>query len=309
MSLETPVAFFIFKRPETTQQVFDVIKKIKPKKLLVIADGPKTYEERVKCQQARSIIEEVDWNCEIYKNYSQINLGCRQRVSSGIDWVFSKVEEAIILEDDCLPSESFFQFCSILLEKYRYDERIMMISGNNYPYAKLSDEASYCFSKYTLIWGWATWKRAWKYYDVSLKDWDDLSIQPVIKAMCNTSSEIKFRLQRFREVKTGKIDTWDSQWLYTCWSQNGLAILPKYNLVSNIGFGKNATNTKIDHKLSNLPINDIYNIKHPKFVFRNEQNDSNIFDYWFNGKYLKKQEQLHIKLKNNIKENIKKIFK
>ena len=164
MSLSTPVAFIIFNRPDTTEIVFETIRQAKPSKLLVVADGPRTDRsgEVEKCTATRAVIERVDWECEVITNYSDVNLGCKRRVSGGIDWIFSQVEEAIILEDDCLPAPSFFQFCQTMLERYRYDDRISMIGGSNYQQENSRTSDSYFFTKYAHIWGWATWRRAWK---------------------------------------------------------------------------------------------------------------------------------------------------
>ncbi len=177
--LTTPVAFIIFKRPDTTRKVFEEIRRAKPPKLLVIADGPRPniVGEAEKCAAARAIIDSVDWECEVLKNYSDENLGCKQRVSSGLDWVFDNVEEAIILEDDCLPHPTFFRFCEELLEKYRGDERIMTIGGTNLLKNWKSDIQSYHCSNYFNCWGWATWKRVWKHYDVDMKLWGNLEIR------------------------------------------------------------------------------------------------------------------------------------
>lgn len=151
MGLKTPIAFLIFNRPDTTEKVFCEIAKAKPQKLLVVADGPRSGKagEAEKCEQARRIISSVDWECEVLTNYSAVNLGCKRRVSSGLDWVFETVEEAIVLEDDCLPSPSFFPFCEELLARYRQDDRIMQVSGSNY--IDTGTEESYLFSKYGIF--------------------------------------------------------------------------------------------------------------------------------------------------------------
>lgn len=156
--LTTPVAFIIFNRPDTTEKVFAEIAKAKPPKLLVIGDGPRVSRqgEAEKVAAARSIIQCVDWDCEVQTNFSDVNLGCKRRVSSGIDWVFEQVEEAIILEDDCLPDPTFFRFCEELLARYRHDQRIGMISGDNFQFGSRRNDDSYYFSKYVHIWGWAT---------------------------------------------------------------------------------------------------------------------------------------------------------
>ena len=192
--LKTPVAFIIFKRPEETQRVFAEIRKVKPPKLLVVADGPrpdKPGEDR-QCAAARAIIEQVDWECEVLQNYADRNLGCRLRVSSGLDWVFDTVEEAIIIEDDCLPHPTFFRFAEELLERYRDDSRIMSISGQNVQFGRKRTDYSYYFSRYNHCWSWASWRRAWQYYDVEMKIWPKIRDSSFLKNILVDSRAINY---------------------------------------------------------------------------------------------------------------------
>jgi hypothetical protein len=169
--MDIAVALIIFNRTDTTKKVFEVLRQVKPAKLLVIADAPRhNYPDDIeKCAATRQIIEQVDWNCQVIKNYSEKNLGNKLRISTGLNWVFEQVEQAIILEDDCLPHPSFLPFCEDLLDKYQDDQRIMTRSGNNFQFGRKRTEYSYYFSRYTLIWGWATWRRAWQHYDAEMK--------------------------------------------------------------------------------------------------------------------------------------------
>ncbi|MCL1470568.1 glycosyltransferase family 2 protein [Argonema antarcticum] len=288
MSISTPIAFFIFNRPALTEIVFEAIAKAKPKKLLIVADGPRFPEEDEKCQKARAaVIDKIDWECEVLTNFSEKNRGCKYRVSSGLDWVFSEVEEAIILEDDCLPDPSFFGFCETMLNRYRNDERVMMISGDNFQLGNSRTEYSYYFSKYTHIWGWASWRRAWQHYDVEMKSWPEYKKLDFIYSVCEDPVEQKYWTDIFDLVFDGGIDTWDYQWLYTCWCQNGLTIIPNCNLISNIGFGNDGTHTCYDSPWAQLPINDISEIKHPPFIFRHREADSYTFEYLFGGKNIR----------------------
>jgi hypothetical protein len=289
MSLQTPVAFIIFNRPDVTDRVFRTIRQAKPKKLLVIADGPRLDRpnEAEKCAAARAVIDRVDWDCEVLTNYSAINLGCKRRVSSGIDWVFSQVEEAIILEDDCLPAPSFFQFCEALLEKYRHDERIMMISGDNFLSQDKQLENSYYFSKYPHIWGWATWRRAWQHYDVEMSSWQEFRDRGLLKFICNDPVESEYWLKIFNDVANDRIDTWDYQWVYTCWQQSGMSIVPSVNLISNIGFGDDATHTVGTSPWAEMKVGNIQNIRHPSFVLNDLDADTYDFDNVFGGKALR----------------------
>jgi len=244
--MKTAVAFIIFKRPDTTEKVFEAIRQAKPQKLLVIADGPRADRpgEAEKCEATRAIIERVDWECEVIKNYSDVNMGCGLRVSTGISWVFQQVEEAIILEDDCLPDATFFIFCENMLEKYRHDQRIMMISGTNYLGEWKSHTQSYHFSYYGGIWGWASWARAWKYYDYEMKLWAESEVQERIRDIFANEEQYKSRKEIYSQMYNKKIDTWDYQWSFARLLQSGLSIVPSVNLISNLGFGDDATHTK-----------------------------------------------------------------
>jgi hypothetical protein len=266
--VKTPVALIIFKRPDTTERVFEVIRQAKPAKLLVVADGPRTDRpgESEKCTAARAIIECVDWDCEILKNYSDVNMGCKQRVSSGLDWVFNTVEEAIILEDDCVPDLTFFRFCEELLEKYRDDERIMTICGTNIQSEWKSDIQSYHFSYYGSVWGWASWRRAWKHYDVDMKLWKETEVKSRIRDILCSEEQYHIRKERFDNMYFGKVDSWDAQWLFTCLIQSGLSIVPSVNLISNIGFGKDGTHTInwTGHQVANISLHSMsFPLKEP----------------------------------------------
>ncbi|MEA5618346.1 glycosyltransferase family 2 protein [Cronbergia sp. UHCC 0137] len=275
--MKTPVAFIIFNRPDTTKRVFEAIRQAKPPKLLIIADGSRTDRpgESEKCAIARAVIDGVDWECEVLKNYSDVNLGCKIRVSSGLDWVFSEVEEAIILEDDCLPHPSFFPFCEELLEKYRNDSRIMQICGSNLLKNQLNIDDSYYFSKYGPIWGWASWRRAWQYYDVDMKLWTEIRNEKFYLDFCLSKEEASRRLDIYDRLKAKKIDTWDYQWGFAKMINSGLSIIPNLNLISNIGFNENATHvTDKNSPLANLPVYSVkFPLKYPSFVLRNIRAD------------------------------------
>ena len=278
MNLETPVVFIIFKRPEPTQIVFEAIRKAKPKQLFIIADGPRDAAEAEKCEETRAIACNVDWDCEVQTHFSETNLGCGLRISSGLDWVFSQVEEAIILEEDCLPTPSFFPFCQTLLERYRHDPRIMLISGNNFNFKKMPH--SYFFSRYVLIWGRATWRRAWKHYDFGIKTWPQVKNTDVFKGLFKYRNERAFWTGIFDSLFSKNIDTWDYQWQYACFLQNGLSVIPNVNLVSNIGFGADATNTTCKAEESpraNIPTHDIQEIVHPPLIAVDAKADRSIF--------------------------------
>ncbi|MBE9037027.1 glycosyltransferase family 2 protein [aff. Roholtiella sp. LEGE 12411] len=275
--MKTPVVFIIFKRPNTTRKVFEAIRQAKPPKLFVIADGPRPNlsGEAEDCEATRAIIKQVDWNCEVLTNYSDVNLGCRLRVSSGLDWVFSQVEEAIILEDDCLPHPTFFQFCDELLHQYRDDNRVMVVTGNNFQYGRVRNQDSYYFSRYNHCWGWATWGRAWQHYDHQMKLWPKIRDEDWLEDILLDLSAVKFWQNIFQYTYEKKINSWAYAWTFSCWIQNGLSIIPNVNLVSNIGYSLEATHTVNNYKdFANMPVLPIdFPLQHPQFIIRNSQAD------------------------------------
>ena len=285
--LKTPVAFIIFKRPAETERVFAEIRKVKPPKLLIVADGPRTnkLEEERDCEQAREIAERVDWDCEVLKNYADVNLGCRRRVSSGIDWVFDRVEEAIIIEDDCLPDPTFFRFAEELLDRYRDDRRIMSISGQNVQFGRKRTDCSYYFSRYNHCWSWASWRRAWKHYDLDMKLWPEIRDGNFLVDVLGDPQAVKVWTNTFQLCYEGKIDTWDFQWAFASFIQSGLNILSNVNLASNIGHGSGGTHTAdVNSPYNNIATESIaFPMKHPPFVIRDAQADNftqnTLYDY------------------------------
>jgi hypothetical protein len=266
-ALQTPVAFFVFNRPATTRRVFEAISRARPAKLLLIADGPREKRdgEAEACRQVRGIVARVDWPCEVFLDFSETNLGCQERMISGLNWVFSLVEEAIILEDDCLPDLSFFSFCQELLERYRGDSRIAYISGDNFVGQFIKTTDSYYFSRIGGIWGWATWKSEWRRYDRHLVDWPQLRAERILDEIFDEPRAVEFWTQIFDAMheKRGP-NTWDYQWLYTGLKNNSLTIVPSTNLVSNIGFGKDATHTTEADPRFMLPATSMeFPLRHP----------------------------------------------
>jgi hypothetical protein len=283
-SCKAAVAFLIFNRPETTKRVFAEIAKAKPRKLFVVADGPRRNQpgEDERCEATRKVLSKIDWECELLADYADTNMGCRDRISSGIDWVFSEVEEAIFLEDDCLPHPTFFRFCDELLEKYRNDERIMAISGDNFQFGKKTTDYSYYFSRFTHIWGWASWRRAWSHYDVNMSRWPAVREGRWLADLLENRRETKYWTEVFDLVHQRKIGTWDYQWLFACWLQSALCVLPNVNLVSNIGFGADATHTAGAGKVADLPTEEIvFPLKHPPTMIRDCTADEKTADIFF----------------------------
>jgi len=240
----TPVVFIVFNRADTTAKVFEVIRKMQPEKLYVIADGPRSEEEKTRTKATRKVIENIDWPCTVVRIYSEVNLGCRQRVISGLNEVFSQTEEAIILEDDCLPDPSFFTFCETLLNRYRKDVSVMHIGGNNFQFGRVVGDGDYYFSSYAHIWGWATWRRAWQQFQPKLKDIKAFK-EGSLMAYCNgEEDQMTYWKNILETIERPGYTAWSYHWLFTVWQHSGKAIIPNKNLVCNIGFEGSFTHTK-----------------------------------------------------------------
>jgi len=239
----------------------------------VAADGarPDKKGEPEACQSAREmILNGVDWDCEVRTLFRDKNLGCKTAVSSGIDWFFRHEEQGIILEDDTLPDPTFFRFCAELLEYYRDDQRIMMISGDNFQFDRKRTDYSYYFSKYCHIWGWASWRRAWDYYDVNMKAWPEIKDKQPLFGGRVDKEEASYWNNIFERVYRGQIDTWDYQLLFACWKEGALSIVPSENLVSNIGYGNNGVHIKRKSIFTGLETKQVtFPLAHPPCIIRN----------------------------------------
>lgn len=261
----TPILFIIFNRLDTTRRVLGEIRKIKPGKLFIAADGPRINKigEKEKCDQVRKfVLNQIDWDCEVKTLFRDENLGCGKAVSSAITWFFQNEEDGIILEDDSLPNQSFFNFCEELLSYYKDNKSVMHISGDQFV-SNLKNNSSYYFGKIMHCWGWASWADRWKYYDFSLKYYNDKNIEKFSK----NKNVQNYWLNILNKMKNNKINTWDYQWVFKIVEKDGLCINPSKNLISNIGFGENSTHTfDKNNPLANLPTYEIKNIIHPKKI-------------------------------------------
>lgn len=257
--METPVLFLIFNRPDTTARVFAAIRAARPKHLFIAADGPRQSHatDADLCSQTRAIIEKIDWPCELKTKLNDSNLGCKIAVSSAITWFFDHVEAGIILEDDCLPDPSFFDYCEQLLSRYRDNPRIMHISGDNFQKPRSEYSADIYFSIYNHIWGWATWKRAWALYDVNMSDFTLHKTSEMLRSMSDNIAFREYWLHIFKNTHEGNVNTWDYQWTYAMWKNKALAILPRVNLISNIGFGSEGTHTTTINWMANLATSEL----------------------------------------------------
>lgn len=284
MSLETPILFCIYKRADLTSQVFDVIAEQKPKHLLVVQDGPRFDDEMESIEQTRNVLERIDWDCDVQTNFSATNMGCKDRIASGISWGFQQHERLIILEDDCLLDPSFFTFSEELLEKYADCEDVHMIGACNFQNRSVTDK-SYYFCKYAHIWGWASWRRAWNHYDVDIKDWPTLKANQTFRKWCCTDQEYEYWSRMFDLLHEGKMDTWDFQWMYSCWKQGGLTIQPSVNLVSNLGFREDATHTTAESNFAKMPTQKIGRLDHPESIELNDEADQYTWETMFRPHY------------------------
>jgi hypothetical protein len=244
--LKTPVALVIFNRPDLTARVFAEIAKAKPTRLFVIADGPRPARERdiEQCAAARRVVEDVDWDCEVVRDYAEANQGAWRRVASGLTAAFQQVEELIVLEDDCIPHPTFFRFCEELLDRYRDDERVMHIAGNHLQ-AESGRQTpySYSFARWNICWGWATWRRAWQHFDLEVRQWPQVRDTDFLDQLLKDPRAVNAFRKIFDDLynRPGKVDAWDVAWSFACWSQGGFALLPAKTLVGNVGFGPDAT--------------------------------------------------------------------
>jgi hypothetical protein len=241
----SPVLFLVFNRPDTTALVFEAIRAARTPRLYVAADGPRDHPgESDACEKVRRIATAVDWDCEVRTLFHDRNLGCREAVSTAITWFFNNEESGIILEDDCLPSSDFFRYCTELLERYHNDTRIMAICGSSYADPGPSYTPSYYFSYYADIWGWASWRRAWQFYDQDLARWPRARARQDLNVVSAGREWHKaYWTNLFDATWTGSINTWDYQWIYTVIEQGGLACYPVSNLISNLGFRPDGTHT------------------------------------------------------------------
>ena len=283
--LNTAVLFLVFNRPGTTAQVFEAIRRAKPPRLYVAADGARAgrAKESQIVAKVREIATNVDWPCEVSTLFRDKNLGCKYAISSAISWFFRHEAEGIIIEDDCLPSQSFFWFCEDMLERFRHDQGVMAVTGTNIT-RNIAFEADYFYSRYALIWGWASWASAWQQYDLQLENWPEVNQIKHLKGL--GVAKLKDALvwkSMLTQTKNGVIDTWDYQWIYSCWICGGLSIAPARNLIRNNGFSSDATHTTNFHPiLSTLVLNDLHwPLRDPLECKPHAEADAFIGKYWF----------------------------
>lgn len=285
--MKKPVLFLIFNRPDTTQKVFEAIRAYQPQELFIAADGPRqdrAGEEQL-CEKTREIALSVDWDCKVHTLFREKNLGCKYGPCTGITWFFEHVEEGIVLEDDCVASPDFFRFCEEMLDRYRNEEKVMHISGMNFQDGHFYCDSTYFFSMYPYVWGWASWRRAWKYFEAEMGSYEKYVKDNTIAECFPDSAFKRWRFLRiFRkcyEKEPYFTDVWDYVWAYSIFCQKGLCIVPRYNLVSNIGL--DGTHV-LDSTLCNTAWEALpERLVHPEVIEQNRKADDYAFYHVYKG--------------------------
>ncbi|MFC5413008.1 nucleotide-diphospho-sugar transferase [Larkinella bovis] len=271
---DIPVLFILFNRPDHARQVLDQIRQAQPLELYVAIDGPRPNHptDAEKVAQCVALLDEIDWPCQVHRLIQSCNLGCKKGVSTAITWFFEQVEMGIILEDDCLPDPTFFTFCRENLYYHQHNPSVMHIAGVNFQGGQWHGDGSYFYSKMCHIWGWASWRRAWQKYDVEMATYPTFREFNLINTLFADPKVQEYWQDAFDGVYTGHIDTWDYQWCYAIWVNYGLCICPNQNLISNIGFGQEATHTKEDtESTANRPLQPLVEVIHPRFLIENRE--------------------------------------
>lgn len=277
--LDTPVALVVFNRPAQTKAVFDAIAAARPKRLFVIADGPRTTHSKdaENCRKVRAVVENVSWPCDLLTNIAGANMGCRARTISGTDWLFDRVDEAIILEDDTVPHPDFFRFCQELLRRYRNDRRVMAITGlclRPFP----TSGYSYGFSALACTWGRAFWRRSWEAFDPAMGLWPEIRDNGLLSHVFPDRVQAAYWQGIMESTYRGRFDSWGYPFMLSCWLQGGLTAMPGRNLVRNIGFGADSTHTKASGRYGKLALEGIdFPLRHPPIVARDYAYDDDAF--------------------------------
>jgi hypothetical protein len=277
---KTPVVFICFNRPLITKKTFSQIRKLKPRELFLIMDGPRigNNDDLINCKKVKNIVSKINWDCKVHKNFFKFNTGLKKRIVTGLNWVFSKVDKAIILEDDCYVGQDFFYFCETLLNYYKRNKKVNMITGNNFQ-ENVINSYSYYFSKYNHIWGWATWKRTWKLYNDNNLEVSKFIKSKAFKKVCPIQDEQKYWTKMFEQIKKGQLESWAFYFLINMWKHKGLAATPNYNLVENLGVNNELSTHDIDEHLRvSLTKNKLNKpLVHPKNVLINNDIDKLVF--------------------------------
>jgi len=243
--VESAVLLVIFRRPETTSSVFEAVRAAQPPRLYIAADGPRVDhpDDAALCAATRDVVEQIDWPCEVTRLYHDTNVGLVKNLVPAVDTMMDREGEGIILEDDTVPTQTFFDYCDALLARYRDDERVGVVSGYNPAMSTQLDGNVHYFSELPMTWGWATWQRAWQGQDATFKQWpgDTTGFPPSIMRTYGAPAAWVSWLERVRARDLPSV--WDYVFFYHCWVNERLAVLPGRSLVTNVGFGAEATHT------------------------------------------------------------------
>jgi hypothetical protein len=299
-----PILLIIFRRPDTTKFVFESIRKVRPKQLFIAADGPRPDrpDDVSLREETIGIVSQIDWPCEVKTWYKTENVGCGRNISSALDWFFGEVEEGIILEDDTVPSDSFFPYCAEMLERYRGDERIMHIGGVNFQDGIKRGDGDYYFSAYAFVWGWASWRRAWKHFDFDFTQFPDFVREKRIQKLFKNPIVQQYWVNHFDKYhRTPALRTaWSYQWIFAIFHHGGYTIIPNKNLVSNIGYGPDATHTTHNDFMAGNPVFELaFPLQHPKLIKPDAE-----ADHYFNKKVIK---ELNRTIKDDFNERLKEL--
>lgn len=284
--IKSAVLLLVFNRPETTAQVLAAIRQARPSRLYVAADGARLHRqgEAEKVARVKAMINTVDWPCQVFTLYRDINLGCQIAPYEAISWFFQHETQGIILEDDCIPHQDFFLYCDELLDKYADDPRIWTITGDNFQNGVKRGDAAYYFSVYHHSWGWATWRRAWQHCDLSMKFWPEWKKSQAWKTFFNHPAVRIYWTLMFNRMARQEMDAWDYPWLATIWQHGGLTATPNVNLVSNIGFGEDSTHTRAAQSpLAAMKTQPLGTITHPSHIKPDIAADQFIFSCVYDG--------------------------
>jgi hypothetical protein len=306
--VKSSILFLIFNRPKETQVVFNSIRLARPRKLYVAADGPRSNEkDYVTCSKTRDILSQIDWDCELITLFREQNLGCGIAVSSAISWFFEQEEEGIVLEDDCAPTNDFFRFCDLMLDRYREDNRVGHICGCNFQDGIWRGDGDYYYSNLTNVWGWASWRRVWLKYDFNMTHLEVAKESGFLFKISNRRNFREFVYKNFKRTKDGHIDTWDYQYFYSNLINGYLSIIPNNNMISNIGFGREATHTRdVKSPYANLKVFPIKgSVNSPLMFVSNMKAD----DYSLGNEIPNSFELVILDLKHLIRLLLVKVFK
>ena len=300
-NIDLPVLLIFFARPNTLSLVFDKVKKARPSKLFLACDGARAGNKRdvEAIEKCKKIVNNIDWECEVYTNYSTENLGCGRGPSSAISWAFEYTDKLLILEDDCVPDDTLFPFMVEMLDKYKNDDRVGIISGFNHFKDWDCGEYSYCFTKTGATLGWGTWKRVWKNYDYTIMTIDDTYCVKLLSNLIKNKHMKKSRIGSWKKASVEtcekKVNYWDIQFGFLKYTQSYLCIVPKGNLIYNIGVGEGSTHTEKDKeslwklgKILFMPtVSMQFPIKHPNYMICDNKYDEQSFKIINPNKFIK----------------------